>query len=58
MKDESGSYAVLTEQGSLASQMMAAEVLDVLSRFQDAQEKQAAQYQLAPMSNEGRLKKY
>ena len=30
MKDDSGSFAVLTEQGSSASQMMAAKVLDVL----------------------------
>ena len=30
MKDESGSYAVVTEQGSSASQVMAAKVLDVL----------------------------
>ena len=30
VKDDSGSFAVLTEQGSSASQMMAAKVLDVL----------------------------
>ena len=34
VKDASGSYAVLTEQGSSASQMTAAKVLDVKSRLQ------------------------
>ena len=29
MKDDSGSYAVFTEQGSSASQMAAAKVMDV-----------------------------
>ena len=33
MKDDSGSYAVFTEQGSLASQMTAAEVTDIISRL-------------------------
>ena len=33
MKDDSGSYAVSTEQGSSASQMTAAKVVDVLSRL-------------------------
>ena len=33
MKDDSGSYAVFTEQGSSASQMMAAKVMDVVSRL-------------------------
>ena len=32
-KDDSGSYAVLTEQGSSASQMMAAKVMDIISRL-------------------------
>ena len=32
MKDDSGSYAVFTEQGS-ASQMTAAEVIDIISRL-------------------------
>ena len=31
VKDDSGSYAVFTEQGSLASQMTAAKVMDVIS---------------------------
>ena len=33
MKDDSGSYAVFTEQGSSASQMTAAKILDIISRL-------------------------
>ena len=33
IKDDSGSYAVFTKQGSSASQMTAAQVMDVLSRL-------------------------
>ena len=33
VKDASGSYAVFTEQGSSASQMTAAKVLDIISRL-------------------------
>ena len=33
MKDDSGSYAVLTEQGSSTSQMTAAKVMDIISRL-------------------------
>ena len=33
MKDVSGSYAVFTEQGSSASQMTAAKVMDIISRL-------------------------
>ena len=33
VKDDSGSYAVFTEQGSSASQMTAAKVTDVISRL-------------------------
>ena len=33
VKDNSGSYAVFTEQGSSASQMAAAEVMDIISRL-------------------------
>ena len=40
-KDDSGSYAVFTEQGSSASPMMAANVMDVISRL-SACEGQAA----------------
>ena len=31
MKDDSGSYAVFTEEGSSASQMTAAKVMDIIS---------------------------
>ena len=33
MKDDSGTYAVFTEQGSSASQMTAAEVMEIISRL-------------------------
>ena len=33
VKDDSGSYAVFTEQGSLASQMTAAKIMDIISRL-------------------------
>ena len=33
MKDVSGSYAVFTEKGSSASQMIAAKVMDIISRL-------------------------
>ena len=33
VKDDSGSYAVFTEQGSSASQMSAAKVMDIISRL-------------------------
>ena len=33
MKDDSGSYAVFTEQGSSASEMTAAKVIDVIARL-------------------------
>ena len=33
MKDDSGSYAVFTEQGSSASQMTAAKIMDTISRL-------------------------
>ena len=33
VKDDSGSYAVLTEQGSSASQMTAAKIMDIISRL-------------------------
>ena len=40
VKDDSGSYAVFTEQGSSASQMTAAKVMDIISRLPGAQDKQ------------------
>ena len=33
LKDDSGSYAVFAEQGSSASQMTAAKVMDIISRL-------------------------
>ena len=33
MKDDSGSYAIFTEQGSSASQLTAAKVMDIISRL-------------------------
>ena len=33
VKDDSGSYEVFTEQGSSASQMTAAKIMDIISRF-------------------------
>ena len=35
VKDDSGSFAVFTEQGSSASQRTAAEVMDVIARLPD-----------------------
>ena len=35
MKDDSGAYAVFTEQGSSASQMTAAKVKDAIARLPD-----------------------
>ena len=35
VKDETGAYAVFIEQGSSASQMTAADVMDVIARFPD-----------------------
>ena len=35
VKDDSGAYAVFTEQGSSASQMTAAKVMDVIARLPD-----------------------
>ena len=35
VKDDSGAYAVFTEQGSSASQMTAAIVMDVIARLPD-----------------------
>ena len=46
VKDDSGSYAVFTEQGSSASQMTAAKVMDIISRVPGAMDKQRTQYLL------------
>ena len=48
VKDDSGSYAVFTEQGSSASQITAAKVMESYPDCQDAQDKQRTQYQLIP----------
>ena len=53
MKDDSGSYAVFTEQGSSASQMTA-----VYQGYQDAQDKQLMQYLLTPKSKWKMLQNY
>ena len=50
MKDDSGSYAVFTEQGSSASQMTAAKVMDINPDCQGAQDKQLTQCLLKPRS--------
>ena len=47
VKDNSGAYAVFTEQGSSASQMTAAKIMDIISRL-DAQDRQLTQYLLKP----------
>ena len=36
VKDDSGSYAVFTEQRSSASQMTAAKVMDIISKFPES----------------------
>ena len=51
VKDDSGSCAVFTEQGSSASQMTAAKVMDIISRCQGAQDKQLTQYLLTQGRN-------
>ena len=58
VKDDSGSYAVFTEQASSASQMMAAKVMDIISSCQDAQDKQRTQYLLIPKSKWKMLTNY
>ena len=40
VKDDSGSYAVFTEQGSSSSQMTAAKVMDIFRDYRDAQDEQ------------------
>ena len=49
VKDNSGSYAVFTEQGSSASQMTAAKIMDIISRLPGCDgTKQQTQYRLIP----------
>ena len=47
VKDYSGSYAVFTEQGSSASQMTAAKIMDIKD-CRVSMDKQQTQYQLIP----------
>ena len=48
VKDHSGSYAVFTEQGSSASQMTAAKIMDSSPDCRVAMDKQRTQYLLVP----------
>ena len=48
VKNDSGSYAVFTEQGSSASQMTAAKVMDIISDCRVAMDKQQTQYRRIP----------
>ena len=48
VQDDSGSCAVFTEQGSSASQMTAAKIMDIISRLV-AMDKMLMQYLLIPM---------
>ena len=50
VKDDSGSYAVFTEQGSSASQITPAIVMDIFRDLPDAQDKQLTQYLITPRS--------
>ena len=52
VKDDSGSYTVCTEQGSSASHMTAAKVMDVIARLPGFA-KQPTQYQLTPQVKNG-----
>ena len=56
VKDDSGSDAVFTEQGSSASQMTAAKVMD--PDYQGAQDKQLTQYLLLPNKKLKMLRNY
>ena len=59
VKDDSGSYAVFTEQGSSPSQMTAAKSpWDIIFKdYRDAQDKQQTQYRLKPRSKWKMLQK-
>ena len=50
VKVDSGARAVFTEQGSSASQMTAAKVMDVIANYLIVQDKPPTQYPLTPMS--------
>ena len=58
VKDDSGSYAVSTEQGSSASQMTAAKVMDVIARLPDCDGQEAdaiSSYTLVKLEDAPRL---
>ena len=44
VKDDSGACSVFTEQGSSASQMTAAKIMDIIARLQTVMDKQLMQY--------------
>ena len=48
VKDNSGSYAVFTEQGSSASQMTAAKIMDIIPRLPGCDGQAAEQYRCIP----------
>ena len=48
VKDDSSAYAVFTEQGSSASQMTAAKVMDVIARLRDSAGQAPTQYLQTP----------
>ena len=54
VKDDSGSYAVFTEQGSSASQMTATEVMDIISRLPGRAGQAADAVSVFSQSNNGR----
>ena len=53
VKDDPGSHAVTTEQGSSASQMMAAKVMDVTARLPDCEGQAAGRSISSNSSNDG-----
>ena len=57
VKDDSGSYAVLTEQGSSASQMTAVKIMDIISRLPGC-DRQQTQYLFTPRSERKMLQNY
>ena len=57
VKDDSGSYAVFTEQGSSASQMTAAKIMDIISRLPGCDGKAADAVSAYTPSKNGRCSK-
>ena len=58
VKDDSGSYATFTEQGSSASQMKTEKVMDIYQGYQDVQDKLPTQYRLISKSTWRTLEHY